>query len=111
MIGRNVRSPFVFDTECDPSAVVRGLNADRRHLTPEQKREILSGKLLKASPSPSNKFFGVVRVPFHCPPTVLSLRASTKERVDHFGAAFPTGGHAVVRCCRRPRGIVSKRIC
>jgi hypothetical protein len=42
------------------------------------------------------------------PPTVLSPAASTKERVDHFGAAFPTGGHAVVRCCRRPRGIVSK---
>jgi hypothetical protein len=93
----------VFDTECDPSAVVRGLNADRRHLTPEQKREISSGKLLKASPEKSDrqlaKLTGVSQ------PHVGKVRRSLEQTgdVETVSTSTDTKGRKQPRTKKRPK--------
>jgi hypothetical protein len=69
----------VFDTECDPSAVVHSLNAHRRHLTPEQKREII-GKLLKASPEKSDRQVAKLTGASH--PHVGKVRRSLEQTGD-----------------------------
>ena len=69
----------VFDTECDPSAVVRSLNAHRRHLTPEQKRGII-GNLLKASPEKSDRQVAKLAGVSH--PHVGKVRRSLEQTGD-----------------------------
>jgi hypothetical protein len=70
---------ILFDTECDPSAVVLSLNAHRRHLTLEQKREII-GKLLKASPEKSDRQLARITGVSH--PHVGMVRRSLEQKGD-----------------------------
>jgi hypothetical protein len=61
----------------DPYALARSLNVHRRHLTPDQKRE-LAGKFLKANPEASDRQIGSQVKADH--KTVAAVRAELEER-------------------------------
>ena len=92
----------VFDTECDPPAVVRSLNAHRRHLTPEQKREII-GKLLKVSPEKSDRQVAKLTGVSH--PHVGKVRRSLEQTgdVETVSTSTDTKGRKQPRTKKRPK--------
>jgi hypothetical protein len=92
----------VFDTECDPSAVVRSLNAHRRHLTPEQKREIIR-KLLKATPEKSDRQVAKLAGVSH--PHVGKVRRSLEQTgdVETVSTSTDTKGRKQPRTKKRPK--------
>jgi hypothetical protein len=105
MIGTPPRAPLLMAGACyhrgDPYAYVMSANLIRRHLTAEQKRELIA-KLLKATPEKSNRQIAETTKASHV--TVGAMRAELQStgQIDQLTKTVGKDGKARKQPARKP---------